>query len=566
VWKFIFEWLSPGKNAPPLEWTPSVRPTYARDEKLPADAARQAIIRGIDWHTTAGMLLSENGRKFYDKFHETKKTDPNSPLDAFPPEDLGAGDGRYGVLEGVSSRIRNDGKQPYRWWLRSDSNGETSLAFALRWKLDGNDRSKQIAANLLDWVYSTSGLFQNDPAKPNFGLLFWAPDDRQALYQDNDVRVILGCLGTSGAIGSDRWDEALVKNIVANFRTTGYLGFRGFRLENPQLLQRGWRHYWRSKTVRFCGNYEAWVWAAYLWLYDKTHDELLLERTRNAIGMMMDAYPERWQWTNSIQLERGRMLLPLAWLVRVDDRPKHRAWLKRIADDMERCQEPCGAIGEELGALKRGRHLPPSTNALYGKTEAPIIQRNGDPVADLLYTCNFAALGLHEAYAATGDEQYRRMADKLAEFFVRVQVRSQDHPELDGGWFRAFDYRIWDYFGSNADLGWGAWCIEVGWTQAWIPTFLTLRELNLNLWDLSKNSRAGKHYERIRREMIGDEPVIPVDHASTFVVPHRVSMMSMLGRFFCQAPAVKSGTSMELERFSTDHSLNGTTELHAAAS
>jgi hypothetical protein len=510
MWKFVFDWLAPGAKTPTLDWTPTVRPTYGREEKLPADAARRAIVRGIDWHTKAGMLLSEEGRKYYEKYHAQKKADPNTPLDAYPPPGWGAGDGRYGVLEGVSSRIRYDGKQPYRWWLRSDCNGESSLAFALRWKLDGDEHSKQIAENLLDWVYFRSGLFQADPAQPNYGLIFWASDNRQALYQDNDVKVMLGCLGTSGAIGSDRWDEALIKNILANFRTTGSLGFRGLRLENSQLLERGWQSYWRDGKISYTPHYEVWTWAVYLWLYDKTRDPLLLERTRHALGMMMKAYPNRWQWTNSLQIERGRMLLPLAWLVRVDDRPEHRAWLKRIADDMERCQDQCGAIREELGAMQRGRHRPPLTNAAYGRGEAPLIQQNGDPVADLLYTCNFALLGLHEAYAATGEAQYRRMADRLAEFLVRIQVRSEVHPELDGGWFRAFDDRQWDYWGSNADRAWGAWSIEVGWTQGWIPTGLALRELNLNLWDLSKNSRAGKHYEKIRREMLGDEPMIPI--------------------------------------------------------
>jgi hypothetical protein len=94
------------------------------------------------------------------------------------------------------------------------------------------------------------------------------------------------------------------------------------------------------------------------------------------------------------------------------------------------------------------------------------------------------------------------MADKLAEFLIRVQVRSEAHPELDGGWFRAFDFRQWDYWGSNADSGWGAWSIEVGWTQAWISTVLALRELNMNLWDLSKGSQAGKHFEKCRRLML----------------------------------------------------------------
>ncbi|MCX7427485.1 MAG: hypothetical protein NTW96_17885 [Planctomycetia bacterium] len=94
------------------------------------------------------------------------------------------------------------------------------------------------------------------------------------------------------------------------------------------------------------------------------------------------------------------------------------------------------------------------------------------------------------------------MADRLAEFLIRIQITSEAHPKLDGGWFRAFDYERWDYWGSNADHGWGAWSIEVGWTQAWIPTVLAMRELKLNLWDLTGRSRIARHWEKTRREML----------------------------------------------------------------
>lgn len=33
---------------------------------------------------------------------------------------------------------------------------------------------------------------------------------------------------------------------------------------------------------------------------------------------MMASYPEQWSWTNGIQQERARMILPLAWLYRVE--------------------------------------------------------------------------------------------------------------------------------------------------------------------------------------------------------------------------------------------------------
>ena len=82
-------------------------------------------------------------------------------------------------------------------------------------------------------------------------------------------------------------------------------------------------------------------------------------------------------------------------------------------------QAPCGAIREELGPAANGRYPPPRTNGDYGKHEAPLIQANGDPVSDMLYTANFAFIGLYEA-AAAGNPAARAAADKLAEFFCRI--------------------------------------------------------------------------------------------------------------------------------------------------
>ena len=59
---------------------------------------------------------------------------------------------------------------------------------------------------------------------------------------------------------------------------------------------------------------------------------------------MMAAYPGWSPIANGVQLQKARMLLPLAWLVRVQDTPRHREWLSRIADDLLRSQQPCGAI------------------------------------------------------------------------------------------------------------------------------------------------------------------------------------------------------------------------------
>lgn len=195
------------------------------------------------------------------------------------------------------------------------------------------------------------------------------------------------------------------------------------------------------------------------------------------------------------------MLLPLAWLVRVRDTAEHRDWLQFMAQELLAGQDACGVIREELGDLAMGDYGPPKTNADYGLHEATLIQANGDPLSDLLYTTNFAFLGLHEAAAIAGDARIGAAADRLAQFLCRIQVRSERHPELDGAWFRAFDYRRWDYWGSNADAGWGAWSVESGWTQAWITAVLAMRQMKTSLWDLTADSRVGVHQEKLLKVM-----------------------------------------------------------------
>ena len=126
----------------------------------------------------------------------------------------------------------------------------------------------------------------------------------------------------------------------------------------------------------------------------------------------------------------------------------------------------------------------PGSNAAYGTGEAPLNQENEDPVSDFLYTSNFALLGLHEAAAATGNATVKAEADRLANFVVRLQARSTERPELDGAFMRAFDYEKWEAWASDADVGWGAWSVESGWTQSWLTITLGMRQLNTTLWDL----------------------------------------------------------------------------------
>lgn len=500
IWKYILTWLDPATSSLSLDWEPAVRPSYRWNDSLPENASLEALRRGVDWYRNARMLVDSS---WVHRYAEAESFPDRTG--ARPENELPAGDGSHGVLEGFSSRIQWNGSQAVRWWLRADCNSETAMAWALRGRVTGDVSDFNVASNLQDYVHKTSILHQgsrNDPSKPEYGLVGWDVFHDWAYYGDDNARVLLGTMATAAALDSDRWDEDMLRTLLGNFRTTGPDGFRSNRINGPDLEERGWRYYWTTPRKNFAPHYESWLWATYLWLYDKTGYAPLLERTKRAIKSTMDAYPNEWHWTNGLQQERARMLLPLAWLVRVEDVPEHRHWVQRIAEDLLAHQDKSGAIQEQLGSAGYGKYGPPASNAEYGTTEAPLIQKNSDSVADMLYTSNFAFLSLHEAAAATGDPALISARDLLREFLIRIQVTAPAHPELDGAWFRAFDFKRWEYWASNADLGWGAWAVESGWTQSWIPSVLALIELDTSLWDLTESSAIDRHFETYQQLML----------------------------------------------------------------
>jgi hypothetical protein len=93
----------------------------------------------------------------------------------------------------------------------------------------------------------------------------------------------------------------------------------------------------------------------------------------------------------------------------------------------------------------------------------------------------------------------------------RRQTRgfSLSHPDplrkssrnLDGGWFRAFDYKRWDYWSSSADAGWGAWSVEAGWAQAWTAATLALRQRHTSFWDFTATSKVKDQFHQARAEL-----------------------------------------------------------------
>ncbi len=500
VWRWVLEWLSPREQFTPLHWTPAVRPAFGKNVRLPATGELDAFRSGVRWFSDARMFPVPVGQP---------GTNPPAGAAAAKGNRSKSGDGSGGVYEGISSVIEWNGDQRVGRGLRADCAGEVSLSMALSGVIDRKPENRAIARNLNDFIYFTSPLAQgprNDPASPAFGLVGWGtPSSLGTYYGDDNARSMLGTMAAAGLLRSSRWNEKVLRCLLANLRTSGVFGFRPNSLKEAELEKLGWRHYYDSRYVSYHPHYEAYLWACFLRAYQKTGYKSFLDRARTAIRMTMEAYPNQWHWTNGLQQERARMLLPLAWLVRLEDTAGHRAWLKKVAHDLISFQAGCGGIREEVGSVGKGKYGPPKSNAQYGTNEAPLIQENGDPVCDLLYTTNYAFLGLHEAAAATNDPLYIHAEDRLADFLCRIQIRSEHHPKLAGGWFRAFDYARWDYWASGSDWGWGPWSIETGWTMSWITSVLAMRHLRTSLWALTGRCGLGPHLDKLVSIMFNRE-------------------------------------------------------------
>lgn len=450
MWKSLLLWLT--GYVLHLTWEPTVGVAYSKEEKLPENYLEHAIERNTAWFQDYALYA-------------------HTPL--------------IGVFEGFESGINYKGRQAIRNCVRADCISETAMVMALSSRRSNNIEERRTAKRLADYVFSDS-FFNNDPKKDIYGLIDWFTGNK-TYYGDDNARILLAGMVTANELGDMSWNDRILKCALANLRTSAQTGFReGSIFEKDFSNGKTWRDFYNDKEyTSYAPHYQCYIWVVYLWMYALTDYREFFDKAKNAIRMCMQTYPDGWQWTNSLTAEISRMLLPLSLLVRLENNGENREWLRRIVDDILAQMQDCGAVQDMFGALEMGTYPPPQSNESYGTSEASLIQENGNPATDLLYSTNWTFIGLYEASITLKDQRLRETVQKMAEFFCRIQVRSKKHPYLDGAWMRSFDFRKWEYWGSSADIGWGAWSVESGWTNSWIVSTMMLMERDKSMFDLS---------------------------------------------------------------------------------
>ena len=358
-------------------------------------------------------------------------------------------DGSLGVAEWISgpdlegNRIPFGKRQGYSP-ERSDCVFESALAFWLYGKVAGSDRHKNIGHNMLANVVDFQRLSANDAY---YGL--WYTRGREGpIFQDDEAWAIMGSL--------------------AGYRYTGH----------PLLLHRG-RLVANSAATVFAKGAPAsaeaadpahprpsdrgQMIAAWLYAYGVLGEPAFLDLALPALRELVRSFPQISGRVPSRTTESTRFLLPLALASVYSSDSVFKLALREQAEYLVSRMAPCGAIQEEgvnTGSKVQGGDLS-------------LIHNSSEPISDQLYTTSFAAMNFWIAYKATGDLFYRENFFRVMDFLARIQISSRDRT-INGGWMRGFDYALWDYYGSNADQSWTAYCLETGWDNAIIDVALEL--------------------------------------------------------------------------------------------
>lgn len=191
---------------------------------------------------------------------------------------------------------------------------------------------------------------------------------------------------------------------------------------------------------------------------EKYHDLAL--RIVDRIGRK---FPDVTPFGFSDNFTYARYMVALACAQYASDRD-YSGNLNHLLDFFADLQEDCGGIRE--CAIRLGVH----------PVEAGVAIGDGsDSIADILYCVNyvFIALSIIEKLPSgkirsVNTAKAHSMYEKIRCFLMRVQI-SSPFAKLDGGWMRAFDMRLNEYYGLNLDMDWGAYCIMAGWVMAFIP-------------------------------------------------------------------------------------------------
>ena len=367
--------------------------------------------------------------------------------------------GNGGVLEGLGTEIFPDGHQKIAFPIRTDCCGEAAMAYFFHALATGDAESRARSGRLEAYVYDVMQVKTGRCA----GMLRWTDVAWEVCYQDDMARAMLVTL-LKALYGQGR--EYLPQCRMALeflMNTTGPDGLRPARTDNLNMTQSDFERLHMQNGAFPCAHYNAFYLACLL-LYGKMErDARCLEVGERGMRSLLAAYPKTVREQSETE-ELCRLLLPVSWLYYATGKEADLEMLYTVIRSLEAVRHPSGAY------LEWDSDYSAACSRQEGG-ECSLLSRNGDPVADLLYSNNWVPMGLMQAYFVTGDENIYALFLRHAGFLASAQISSRN-AKINGAWARGYDVDMMEVFGLPNDVGWGPWAVESGWTVAEITAGL----------------------------------------------------------------------------------------------
>ncbi len=216
-----------------------------------------------------------------------------------------------------------------------------------------------------------------------------------------------------------------------------------------------------SETPAVYGELSSFMAMASALLDDKTY----VKKMKKVCDMLVKLHPNYIYYGHTTSSRMARLLLTLL-PVQIAGEGDYSALINEQIDYFASITLPCGGIYSEdnLSYERGGAH-----NAECGITTP----WDSDKISDQLYCVNNILAALSLLNKVTDESKIKkekglRIFRNLLDYAVKIQIVDEDK-RFNGGWMRAYSITQEEYYGLDADMLWGSYCIMAGWTMGMIP-------------------------------------------------------------------------------------------------
>lgn len=216
-----------------------------------------------------------------------------------------------------------------------------------------------------------------------------------------------------------------------------------------------------SETPAVYGELSSFMAMASTLLDDKKY----VKKMKKVCDMLQKYYPNYIYYGHTTSSRMARLLLTLL-PVQIAGEGDYSELINEQIDYFGSISMPCGGIYSE-------DNLSYERNSAHNSECGITTPWDADKISDQLYCVNniLAALSLLKKVDPNGKvnvEKGERIFHALLDYVVKIQIVDDDKRFM-GGWMRSYSMTQEEYYGLDADILWGSYCIMAGWTMGMIP-------------------------------------------------------------------------------------------------